>query len=399
MTPQLTERASLHASFFASFFALPIEIRNNILTDIWAPRLKLHIFFKEDRLMTAACLGAQTGDETSALGGPCLKPENHRMPSDEETTLSRRLHERYPIESYKSRLHSPWGNHYRCEEDWNPMPGHISTEKNSCISLLLVNKMMYAECMRFISQHLDVTITDMKTAAFLTDVSRTMSDKPQPMIPLHLLRSSQFFNIVLFDSLELLTALALSSEDSISSHPLKYQSHTVTGLEICIDWDLVESLLPQRQEWNQIWLGIAALPHISRVTLWVDHRACSSWSEVNERALLEPLRKARWPLNIEATVYLPNIPSDNIRPDYQFVGDIDHDAGLPFRVRRRIRCPDRCDGDLWKEGAIWFLPDVSKEEKGKFDDFGICWELNSVTTGLQVWEDIEPMMGFLRSGK
>ncbi|KAH7129949.1 hypothetical protein B0J13DRAFT_133829 [Dactylonectria estremocensis] len=385
MTQQSTERAS--------FFTLPIEIRNTIWTDVWAPRLQLHIFFKEDRLMTAPCLGAQTGDETSALDDSRgIEPKNHRMPSAEEKKLSRRLHRRYSIECLKSRLHSPWGNHYRCEEDWNPMPGHISTEKNSCINFLLVNKMMYAECMHFISQHLDVTITDLRTAASLVEnVGSTSSDEPQHMIPLHLLRSSRFFNIVLFGSPELLIALALNSDDSISSHPLKHQSHCAIGVSLVIDWDLVENLLPQRQEWNKIWLGLAALPYISRVTFWVDHSACSSWTVINERALLEPLSRAKWPLNAEVLVHLPDISSHSMRSNKQFVGDIDHDTGLPFRICRRIRCPDRSpdrsahrcpEEDL----TIWILHDVSEQEQAQFDGFGMYWELDRMTTDACCWD-------------
>lgn len=139
---------------FSSFTSLPTEVRDLIYANVWAPKLRLHAFFKNDRLMTAACLGAQTGDELSGLGDPYLSRfDNHRMPSQEELDLACKLRCREDrLDFMKARLHSTWGNHFRCEEDWNPMPGHITTERNACNSLLLLNKSMQV----FYSPHIDV---------------------------------------------------------------------------------------------------------------------------------------------------------------------------------------------------------------------------------------------------
>ncbi|KAH8714612.1 hypothetical protein BGZ61DRAFT_516790 [Ilyonectria robusta] len=376
MASPVTRRESRHFSFTS----LPTEIRDLIYTNVWAPRLRLHVFFKNDRLVTAACLGAQTGDESSGIGGPYpTAPDNHRVPSQEEEDLAfKSLRRKGSRNLMKARLHSTWGNHYRCEEDWNPLPGHISTERNACISLLLVNKTIYAESIRFLSQHLEITITDTDTALYLNDDPKpVIHDSPPPMIPRQLLRSIRSLNVTLFGSVDLFIALTLA-RDYNATTPLEVVSQEfqqkirATGYA---SQERAVGLLPKGCQWHQIWPGIAALPHLVHVNLWMDHGGFDSWSNINERAILEPLRRATWSPEVELVVYLPKIASDNIVPSEQF-NDNDQD-GLHFRIVRRARCPDR----IAEDGSTFFIVhDMSAQEQEEMDDHGLWWDPSTMST-------------------
>lgn len=227
------------------------------------------------------------------------------------------------------------------------------------------------------SQHLEITITDTDTALYLNDdVKPVIHDSPPPMIPRQLLRSIRSLNVTLFGSVDLFIALALA-RDYDATTPLEVVNQEFqqkVRATVDSNQERAVGLLPKGRQWHQIWPGIAALPHLVRVNLWMDHSSFDSWSNINERAILEPLRRATWSPEVELVVYLPNIASDNIVPAEQF-NDNDED-GLRFRVVRRARCPDRVAED---DRVIFIVHDMSAREQEEMGDHGLWWDLGSMS--------------------
>lgn len=127
------------------FFSLPLELRLQVYTEVWAPKLKLHLFLKDGRPSFSPCVGANLGDEGYDSRGPT------------EAEYAQLVKGRLPwgCGSYGvssdgprrciQRLQSSWGPHYRCEEVAKGMricSDLPAVERHSCVSMLLVCKQM-----------------------------------------------------------------------------------------------------------------------------------------------------------------------------------------------------------------------------------------------------------------
>lgn len=242
----------------------------------------------------------------------------------------------------------------------------------------------YAECIRFISQHLEITITDLDTALYLIDdTSPVIHDTSTPMIPRQLLQSIRSLNITLFGSVDLFIALALAKDyDTASSlDVVNREIQDNVRATMYVKQQRVVDLLPKGCEWHQIWPGIAALPHLAHVNLWMDHSGFDTWSNINERAVLEPLRRANWSANVKVVAYLPKLASDNIVPSEQF-NDNKQEDDLPFKVSRRTRCPDRV---LSTSRTIFIVHDVSAQEQGNIEDHGLSWDPDTLCSNMELF--------------
>lgn len=78
--------------------------------------------------------------------------------------------------------------------------------------------------------------------------------------------------------------------------------------------------------WFCLWPRIAALRHLRTVDITLDHDSQSSWSNVNEHAVLSPLRALASNPGIRTTVHLPRVTSSPF-----------HTTSLGFAVKRFTR--------------------------------------------------------------
>ncbi|KAH6891387.1 hypothetical protein B0T10DRAFT_560629 [Thelonectria olida] len=333
---------------------LPLEIRRLIYKEVWDPKLSMHLYFRGDQLSALPCLGAHIGDETEV---------DTRYPSREECDLR---WEKKPSKNdnfWISRLSSSWGHHYRCEEDWMPHPDHPTSRKNKCISTLLVCEGMYHECIDFIHESLEINVTDLETAMYLVsngDISpKSIGNEPCHTMPLSIIRSVRTLNLTFFQPPEFYIALGAGDKIPVNWGPSTQEM-------VAFNFGMVSQSLLQQQFaseaplWREVWSGLTALPHLVNVNLWMDHDQPHSWSCVNERAVLQPLCDAEWASRVNLKVHLPNLRQDKATPAVHFTDmDCDKREGLPFKIRRRYRCPTRPEREWW---GCSYEPDISDEE-------------------------------------
>lgn len=130
-----------------SLFSLPLELRRQIYTEVFAPKLKLHLFLLDGRPQVSPCLGANLGDEEY----------DSRSLSAEERVRLNTSDPSWPTEcgsfappskntwQYLHRLQSSWGPHYKCEEVPKGMclrDDHPGMQRHNCIGMLLVCRQM-----------------------------------------------------------------------------------------------------------------------------------------------------------------------------------------------------------------------------------------------------------------
>lgn len=89
-----------------------------------------------------------------------------------------------------------------------------------------------------------------------------------------------------------------------------------------------EALQPNLSAWTNLPRTISHLPNLNRLHIWLDHSDPSSWSLVNERAILSPLLSLQ---NIRISINLPKLHPNHESSERHFIDD------CPFPIHRRYR--------------------------------------------------------------
>jgi hypothetical protein len=91
-------------------------------------------------------------------------------------------------------------------------------------------------------------------------------------------------------------------------------------------------LQPRTTAWLHICPAIAQLKELRRLRIWVDHDDESSWSVVNERAILYPLEPLIGIADLDMSVSLPKLHPRHENPYRHFIQD-----NPVFNIHRRLR--------------------------------------------------------------
>ncbi|MBE3046712.1 hypothetical protein IMZ48_30105 [Candidatus Bathyarchaeota archaeon] len=199
-----------------------------------------------------------------------------------------------------------------------------------------------------------MTVTDLEAAEFITNLASTTPppsesypETKEAQIPHALLQSTRSLNLSLYRDPEFYHALSLPFYDALSlpeSVPggLTAMVGAVFGLPYDYDTEAILQAVPQADLWRRFCAGLASLPRLVRLTVWLDNTH-ASWSDMDERAILTPLRDARKALpRLRLALHLPEIPKDEVRRGMYLPAD----APPSVMVRRSNRRPTTTYGGM-----------------------------------------------------
>jgi len=135
------------------------------------------------------------------------------------------------------------------------------------------------------------------------------------------------FNVTDLDTLNRLLQRAGTSSSGISSSfsfltsVLPYIRKLNITLRSPPAGALTASWASQLTIWLRLCPAIAQLKELRRLRIWLDHNDQSSWSIVNERAILSPLTPLTSISNLNISVNLPKLHPHLERPDRHFGED------------------------------------------------------------------------------
>ena len=195
--------------------------------------------------------------------------------------------------------------------------------------------------MEVIGELLQVTVTDLEAAQYLTSLgghaqapTPTDPSATQSSVPVDILRSARSVNLSLYRSIEFyhaISGLPVVAPGDVT--PDEYDLGRMPGT--ILKWNRVLAALPQAEPWRHFCAGLATLPRLTHVTLWLDNDH-KIWSGTDERALLSPLLDAAGSLSkVVIGIYLPEIRADKLRPKKHLLPGEE----LPLRVQRTDRRP------------------------------------------------------------
>ncbi|KAF2499817.1 hypothetical protein BU16DRAFT_615187 [Lophium mytilinum] len=111
----------------------------------------------------------------------------------------------------------------------------------------------------------------------------------------------------------------------------------------------------QLAAWLQLFPAITHLKSPRKLRIWLDHEDKSSWSAINERAVLSPLDLLASASDLEVSVNLSNLHPRLETPDRQFMVDSPAPAfKIHRRLRQRYHCQEASNGHLRVEQKIDF---------------------------------------------
>ena len=201
---------------------------------------------------------------------------------------------------------------------------------------------------------LEVQLTDLDTALFLTKLLPTANILP-------IFKYMRSISLCLFTTLE--AYQAMSAPEPLVAGP----RHSDHGSEE----RPTAKLSNTAQIWRQVWPGLAALPQLTNLSLWLDHEDIT-WSAVDERPLLRPLAIAQWRDQVKITIHLPILPKDKIRREHYNDSAVRKEPPR-FTLVRRIRRPEVAP---FGYRIICWWPDVEEDAKVE-DEWGHAEDMDS----------------------
>lgn len=206
--------------------------------------------------------------------------------------------------------------------------------------------------------------------------------------------------IPLLKTLSITSQLPLRFFEAVSSQ--------VTAASDFVRAAVGENLLPQTKlakiggrdkssVWLQMWPALAVqLRQLQTLHLWLDHDGPTSWSFVDERAVLSPLFSAISPETLlslkEVSVNLPNLHPRYEKPEYHFTrfsAPPPAHTTLRRRLRQIVHCRTLDSGDIeiiekgdfplllefigveeWGFGNVTTRPELETWEREAWDDDG-----------------------------
>ena len=215
---------------------------------------------------------------------------------------------------------------------------------------------------------LEIQITDLDTALYLANLDFSTHTRPSSSIR----SSTSIITSPLFQQIRSISiCLVMEIEKYKKLDTPKPSSQSPRESVGISSEDGSVEVAPEVEIWHQVWPRLATLPHLSNLSVWLDHDSLT-WADIDERPLLRPIATANWGSQVRVTVRMPNLPKDKIRPDFHYSKD-NREEGLSFRIVRRERRPEVTPLD-WN--WIGFCPDI--EEDAKDEDWGCCYDRDSM---------------------
>ncbi|MBE3041331.1 hypothetical protein IMZ48_01850 [Candidatus Bathyarchaeota archaeon] len=206
--------------------------------------------------------------------------------------------------------------------------------------------------MEVIRKHLEITVTELEAAQYLTSLGgHAQAPTPEDpsasesSVPLAMLRHARSINLSLYRDPAFYHALTFTAPAPGDWTPAEYMNIGAVinaGAGGLFKVPHVRALLTQADAWRKFCAGLAALPRVNRVTLWLDNND-QTWSGTDEMELLSPLIDAAGRLSKAViSVYLPEVCADKLDPKRHFLAG----EALPLVVQRGNRRPVRSGEDM-----------------------------------------------------
>ncbi|RNJ56331.1 hypothetical protein D7B24_007386 [Verticillium nonalfalfae] len=295
-----------------AMFRLPVELWWDIFDYLNTP--PLHLSYRGQHVVLSDCLTPNPScDDDGAERYPEVEATPHNSTMNESRwgdawydgmTCSKGSRDTDAIMA--KRLRSTWGPHWRCEAASSD--GDLGVRK-----LLLVCK--HIEAIEYMVHRLIFHITDLNTLDALCQTQHTAEGLPKTTSLISIGHGMQALHVTLRLPFEIFEAV-----DGLRSESKKMQ-------ELAL-------------QWTQAWPAVAALKGLRKIRVELDHTNWSSWSVINERAVLSSLGtlKALVP-GLVLTVVLPNLHPFYEKSDRHFT----HDSPEPsFPIIRRVRQKYHC---------------------------------------------------------
>ncbi|KAG6002382.1 hypothetical protein E4U21_003142 [Claviceps maximensis] len=232
-------------------------------------------------------------DDASVCAATCITPS----PSNDYYCFDRRSHGDPSTTVWARRLKSSWGGHWRCEEVAKRLqtdsPGK-QTQHDSAIALMASCRRIFEDVTCLLADTCVIHVSDLATLDLLFDKRDNSSCSSSP---------NQVLTQAFFHARRLNLSLRLppSVFEAIGSNE---PSPTKAA---------PSSLSPNGSDpsttWIELWHKMTTLRHLQRVDITLDHDSESSWSHVNEHAILAPLQTFVSHSDINTTVHLPKVAS------------------------------------------------------------------------------------------
>ncbi|KAF2176877.1 hypothetical protein K469DRAFT_605525 [Zopfia rhizophila CBS 207.26] len=293
MSTHPTLQAPVNPQLESKFFSAPLEIRQEIYG--YLIPYGVHAYLRQGKLYLSACV------ESCANGG--LFGAERRESSDWRASD--------PV--WQRRLRSSWGPHWKCEEVALRMNHNCEAVSDTDMAMLRACRRKYMDIVNFTVDMAAVHVTDLDTLDYLlqraqkaSSETSTVSEYLATVVP-HV----QNLSIVLRLPLTICKVLE-SANDHCSS----------------------TSSLTNATAWLRLCPAIAGLKRLQRLHIWLDHDDKSSWSVVNERAILSPLNELTSISSLNISVNLPKLHPRYETPESHFMREC---PTPPFAIERRLR--------------------------------------------------------------
>ncbi|KAM0269413.1 hypothetical protein ACHAQH_009761 [Verticillium albo-atrum] len=217
------------------------------------------------------------------------------------------------------RLRSSWGPHWKCET--------ATFDSNSGVrKLLLVCKEMYDPAIGYLADRVVLHIIDLETLDALCQSQHAAGDLPPTMSLISIGKGVKVLHVTL--------RLPLETFKKEWPRVIRNDYH-FPGPE-------------PANRFKQVLPAVAALGSLQKTRIEIDHTDPSSWSVVDERATLWPVRRIKnLAPHIDLTLVLPNLHPFYESADYHFT-ESSPQTFYPIirRVRQKYHYREDLEGNL-----------------------------------------------------
>ncbi|KAG5983196.1 hypothetical protein E4U55_000537 [Claviceps digitariae] len=254
---------------------LPAELSRQIYAYIVPPQA--HLYRVDATICAATCITPRQSNDYY-----CFDRRSHGDPS---TAV------------WARRLSSSWGDHWRCEEVAKRL--HLDTpnsqpQHDSAIALMASCRRIYEDVACLLADRCIIHVNDLATLDLLFDKRDSSLRSSSPGHPL----TRAFFQA---RRLNLSLRLPPSSFKAIEANEPPPANAVPSSLS--------PSPSSPSTAWSRLWRNMTTLQYLQHIDLTLDHDSESSWSCVNEHAILAPLQILASLSHINTTVHMPKVAS------------------------------------------------------------------------------------------
>ncbi|OCK78679.1 hypothetical protein K432DRAFT_252881, partial [Lepidopterella palustris CBS 459.81] len=316
--------ASINPQLRSRLLLAPYDIRRAIYAHLIPNRV--HVFLRGGKVHLSVCVASRQEDHDDGF-------ERKSTPSGDSSDSI-----------WARRLRSSWGPHWKCEEVASSRVDDNCTVACGIIrDIFLVCKTMYIDVAELLADIAVFNITDpntldrlLKSTGICSSGISLTSGFLASVFP-----CIKELDITLRLPLADCKALDNPAADSTPDIPLAGSSTAGGESQLAV--------------WLQLCPAIAQLKSLRKLRIWLDHADISSWSVVNERAILSPLGLLASIPDLDICINLPKLHPRLESPDRHFMeGSPAPTFEIHRRLRQRYHCEEGRNGHLWVRSKIDF---------------------------------------------